>query len=150
MTITIPVDPIPQPRPKFGNGRAYQPKRIVEYKEVVKLAGMSAMRERKIIEREIAVTLIFYRKYSPTSRSYGDFDNLAKAVCDALNGIVYKDDSQIVRCVIEKRCDKENPRVEIDVSPIEFSTVKISPLNFSKVLPEGGGVGGVLTCPPKV
>lgn len=73
------------------------------------------MRGYKIIDCAVEVTLVFYRKFAPTSRSYGDFDNLAKAICDALNGIVYKDDSQIVRCKIEKRQDKENPRVEISV-----------------------------------
>lgn len=77
------------------------------------------MRGRELIERgAIDIRLCFYRKFLPTSRSYGDFDNLAKAVCDALNGVVYKDDSQIVKCTIEKRQDKENPRTEIFVCSI--------------------------------
>ena len=32
-----------------------------------------------------------------------DIDNYLKTVMDALNGIAYADDSQIVRCVVEKR-----------------------------------------------
>lgn len=32
-----------------------------------------------------------------------DADNIAKAICDALNGIAYKDDSQIVDLKVEKR-----------------------------------------------
>ena len=111
--IIVPIDPLPQPRPKFGNGRAYQPKRIVAYKDFVKMAAQSAMRGKNIFDKCVTIELKFYRKFKPTSRNYGDFDNLAKAICDALNGIVYKDDSQIVRCVIEKRQDKDNPRVEI-------------------------------------
>lgn len=113
ISITIPIDPIPQPRPKFGCGRAYQPKRIIDYKKIVQLAARSAMRGKNIFDKCVAIELKFYRKFKPTSRNYGDFDNLAKAICDALNGVVYNDDSQIVRCVIEKRQDKENPRVEI-------------------------------------
>lgn len=113
ISIIVPVDPIPQPRPRFGNGRAYQPKRIIDYKKIVQLAARSAMRDKIIFDKCVDIELKFYRKFSPTSRNYGDFDNLAKSICDALNGIVYKDDSQIVRCVIEKRQDKENPRVEI-------------------------------------
>lgn len=31
-----------------------------------------------------------------------DFDNLAYVVTNALKGIVYRDDSQVVRCLIEK------------------------------------------------
>ena len=114
ISIIVPIDPIPQPRPKFGNGRAYQPKRTVAYKEFVSLAAKTAMSGRKIFDKNaVDIHICFYRKFSPTSRNYGDFDNLAKAICDALNGIVYRDDSQIVRCVIEKRQDKLNPRVEI-------------------------------------
>lgn len=119
ISINIPVDPLPQPRPRFGGGRAYQPRRIIDYKKLVGLAGKVAMRGREIIDKSaVDIRLCFYRKFAPTSRNYGDFDNLAKAVCDALNGIVYKDDSQIVKCTIEKRQDKENPRIEVYVCNI--------------------------------
>lgn len=37
----------------------------------------------------------------PTKRP--DFDNIAKIICDALNGVAYKDDAQIVTVKIEKR-----------------------------------------------
>ena len=59
-----------------------------------------------------------YRKYKRCSRRFGDFDNLAKAVCDALNGVVFTDDSQIVRCVVEKITDGLNPRVEVEIAEI--------------------------------
>lgn len=36
-----------------------------------------------------------------------DYDNLAKLCSDALNGIAYEDDCQIVRAVIEKRYGDE-------------------------------------------
>jgi crossover junction endodeoxyribonuclease RusA len=44
-----------------------------------------------------------------------DIDNYHKLSLDALSGIVYEDDSQIQRMVVEKFYDKENPRIEIDV-----------------------------------
>jgi len=34
---------------------------------------------------------------------YSDWDNLGKVVSDALNGVAYVDDRQIVRAVVEKR-----------------------------------------------
>ncbi len=43
-----------------------------------------------------------------------DWDNLAKSVTDALNGIVYTDDKLIVDAFVQKRYDKR-PRVEITV-----------------------------------
>ena len=44
-----------------------------------------------------------------------DVDNLAKTVCDALNGIAWLDDSQIVRMSAVKRYGSES-----------YTTVKIS------------------------
>lgn len=46
-----------------------------------------------------------------------DWDNLAKSVTDALNGIVYTDDKLIVEAYVRKLYDKR-PRVEITVQPM--------------------------------
>lgn len=42
-----------------------------------------------------------------------DWDNYHKLSMDALSGIVYQDDSQIVEALVKKYVDKENPRIEI-------------------------------------
>ena len=44
----------------------------------------------------------------------GDFDNLAKAICDSLNGVCYDDDSQIVKCTVEK-IQSATPKIEIEI-----------------------------------
>lgn len=44
-----------------------------------------------------------------------DIDNGLKMVLDSLTGIVLKDDSQISDLHIQKRLDKESPRVELDL-----------------------------------
>jgi Holliday junction resolvase RusA-like endonuclease len=41
-----------------------------------------------------------------------DLDNVVKAVLDALNGVVYLDDAQVVNLVATKRYATE-PRVEV-------------------------------------
>ena len=46
-----------------------------------------------------------------------DLDNVAKAVLDALNGVIYVDDKQVVRLVAEKRYSFE-PRVEVYVHEV--------------------------------
>jgi len=46
-----------------------------------------------------------------------DWENLAKAVCDALTGVLYHDDSQIVRCLTYKRYDPK-PGVTIELEPV--------------------------------
>jgi Holliday junction resolvase RusA-like endonuclease len=47
-----------------------------------------------------------------------DFDNFAKIGCDALNGIVWADDSQIVEARIVKLYS-ESPSLRIEVQPLE-------------------------------
>jgi len=37
---------------------------------------------------------------------------------DALTGIVWEDDSQIVEALVKKRYDKENPRIEIVINTL--------------------------------
>lgn len=49
----------------------------------------------------------------PTKKPDGD--NIAKAVCDALNGIAYKDDSQVVDLTVRKYYSKF-PRVQVFIS----------------------------------
>lgn len=46
-----------------------------------------------------------------------DADNLLKFVCDALNGVFFRDDSLIAHAVITKKFD-ESPRTEIELAPI--------------------------------
>ena len=46
-----------------------------------------------------------------------DVDNLAKAVLDALNGILYEDDSQVVMLAVTKQYAKEEPGTMVTLSP---------------------------------
>ena len=61
----------------------------------------------------------FYRlkPKDPQSRNYGDLDNHLKAVKDAMNGICYKDDSQIVRYGHTGKNHGE-PRIDIELEEI--------------------------------
>jgi Holliday junction resolvase RusA-like endonuclease len=54
-------------------------------------------------------------KINPTSKP--DWDNLGKAAADALNGIVYKDDAQIVRGSVEKWYSTE-PALHIEIQKV--------------------------------
>jgi Holliday junction resolvase RusA-like endonuclease len=46
-----------------------------------------------------------------------DLDNVAKAVLDALNGVIYDDDKQVIKLVAEKRYSFD-PRVEVYVHEV--------------------------------
>lgn len=60
---------------------------------------------------------IHIRTYHGTKRK-SDWDNFHKLSMDSLTGIVYEDDSQIVRATVEKFYDKDNPRIEIELSTV--------------------------------
>lgn len=60
-------------------------------------------------ELEVAIKMYFGTKRK------SDWDNFHKLSMDALTGIVWVDDSQIVRAHVCKLYDKENPRIEIDI-----------------------------------
>jgi len=59
---------------------------------------------------ELKIKLFFNRK------GKHDWDNFHKLSMDALTGIVWADDSQIQKATVEKFYDKENPRIEINLS----------------------------------
>lgn len=48
-----------------------------------------------------------------------DWDNIGKIVCDALNGIAYHDDAQIVDALVRKFY-ADTPRVVIEISDIPY------------------------------
>lgn len=118
INFTVEVEPIPQARPRFSKFGAYEPKRNTEYKKAVATVARAAMGGREPMTGELSAVIKLYRKYKRCSRRFGDFDNLAKAVTDACNKIVYDDDAQIVRCTVEKYTDKNFPRVEVEISEL--------------------------------
>lgn len=97
----------------------YTQKNIKDYANNMQYQILSQLPEDyKIIDEPIEVNFIFHFPYNKTlskedkqNKNLGyskykdtkpDFDNLAKSICDIMNGIVFKDDNQIVRAVIEK------------------------------------------------
>jgi crossover junction endodeoxyribonuclease RusA len=61
----------------------------------------------------VAVTLDVYRP-----RKSGDLDNRIKVVLDALQGLAYVNDDQIVSIIAHRHDDKHNPRVEVTIEAV--------------------------------
>lgn len=116
--IEIDGEPIPAARPRISGRRVYQPKRNVEYRQRVQASALAAMRGSEPFEGAIAATVRLYRKIKRTARLFGDVDNHLKAIFDGLNQIVFVDDAQIVRCLVEKFTDKARPRAEIEIAEL--------------------------------
>ena len=61
--------------------------------------------------------LICSGKLFPTKKP--DIDNIAKVICDALNGVAYGDDTQIIKLSILKAYTEEQPRVQVFIEEIK-------------------------------
>jgi len=129
LSFTVPGLPQGKGRARFGNGRAYTPAKTVAYEGLIALAGQQAMEDRPLVERPIYLIVDAFfpiPKRWPKSRKQKaatslvwhvatpDGDNILKAVGDGLNGIVWKDDSQIAFAKITKQY-AEVPRLAIMV-----------------------------------
>ena len=114
--ITHPGEPISKSNAlKRGKGKhVYKDKKYVEYEQALREAAAEAMFLDPPYEGPCHIELRFYFK---TYRRK-DLTNMPKTACDALNGIVYLDDTQIVSAEMMKLYDKENPRVEIIVTEL--------------------------------
>jgi|SRR5690625_1323046 len=136
---TIPGQAVPQGRPRariIGRGQnkrimMYDPKESKEYKEYAALIARQYA-PKTLYEAELSVDLDIYRQIpkSTTKRKrelYNarlirptvkpDLDNYSKSILDALNGIMYKDDSQIVDLNISKYYS-DDPRVEVRIKEL--------------------------------
>ena len=82
--------------------------------------GRIAMRGRPIFSNLIHVSIIIRRNIKVDSRNFGDIDNHAKAVLDAMNGVVFSDDKLVVSLNVRK---EKNAREGVDIS--------VEPLNVS-------------------
>lgn len=110
---------------------AYTPKK--QFEEVVGLNYRS--KELPLYETNIEISIKFYFEPAKSltkkkraeclqnkwcdNHGLGDLDNLIKSVLDGLNGIAYKDDSQIVRFGEMAKEYAEQDKVEIVIREIE-------------------------------
>ena len=127
LTIWFPISPQPWQRPKTRiiNGwvQHYSPKKTTEYeREIADYFRSHPQRFKFEKDIPVAINLVFgmpIPKSTPKSRKDAmiegvikhtkrpDVDNMAKAVLDALNGLAWADDSQIVRLSITKEYTRE-------------------------------------------
>jgi len=134
VTFTVPGVPVGKGRPKFSRHgdqvRVRTPEKTANYENLVKLAAAAAMAGSHPLERPVALSLTLNMpipaSWSNKRRDLAargligatvkpDLDNVCKAVTDAMNGIVYLDDKQIVSAVIVKQYATV-PHVEVRVS----------------------------------
>lgn len=122
MQIIIDGVAVPKQRPRLSGRVAYTPKKTRDYEERVRMAFRSSYHEavpvyqsgvpvRAYIEIIVPIPKSWSNKKHiaaergeivPTSRN-GDVDNYAKCILDALNGLMYEDDSQVTTLYVTKK-----------------------------------------------
>lgn len=119
MKFEIPIDVIPQGRPRFYNGVAVDPPKCRQFKEELAWKVKSLLTDHKLLTGKLRVHIEIFRNFrSETMKSYGDIDNLAKGILDALTGVVWKDDSQITRLEVDKNITDCKPYLIIWIEVI--------------------------------
>src|SRR5690625_2052289 len=127
-----------QGRPRAGKTRygktiMYDPQNSRDYKQFVGLVARQHAPKTKL-EGALSVRMKIYRQIpkSTTKKNRAlflagikrpvvkpDIDNFTKGVLDALNHIIYTDDSQVVDLNASKYYS-DNPRVELEIKEIDI------------------------------
>lgn len=132
VTFTVPGDPEGKGRPRFarvGNTvRTFTPEKTRAYEDRVRFAYRSAAFGLTFKACPVMLTVsAFYAAPASASRKRQDAligepcakkpdaDNVLKAIADALNGVAYDDDKQVVVAAIEKRWDRYG-RVDVSIT----------------------------------
>lgn len=126
-----------QGRPRFARGHAYQTKADTTYKAKIaeqyrQQGGLffGAMPLSVTIDVQRALPKSLFDKVRALfDTGKPDCDNIAKAVLDALNGVAFDDDAQVVMLLVRKF-----PRVRMS-SDDEYVRVTIADVDIEMIYP---------------
>jgi Holliday junction resolvase RusA-like endonuclease len=133
ITYVVYGEPVGKGRPRFAKRGSfvstYTPQKTKTYEDEIRMMARAAMGSNELLDTPVTVA-IYIRASIPTSFSKQkrkdalegilkptkkpDIDNIAKCFLDAMNGIVYLDDKQVVNLHLTK-VYAETPAVEIMV-----------------------------------
>ena len=133
VAFNIPGQPVAKGRPKFARRGAhvvaYTPQKTASYENLVKMAATLAMAGIEPTAGPVALSLTLDLQipasWSKKRRALAvaggiaatkkpDADNVLKGIKDGCNGIIWRDDAQVVRIMIEKRYS-ETPGALVEV-----------------------------------
>jgi len=135
MKIKLKFDIKPMAKQSFRttrSGQKYLDPSVIKYRKAIRNMAIAQMRNQKAEKIEGAVNMnIVYAFRRPQSLSKKerneidggktvpkttkpDIDNLTKAILDALNGIVWKDDAQVTQINIQKIWSAKD-QIEVEI-----------------------------------
>lgn len=115
------IQPVSKARPRLSKSGVYTPQKTKCFEKSIQLLARQQYRKAPI-EGAISVTVLFNiprpKSVTEKKRKYPcvkpDIDNYAKALLDALNGIAFKDDAQIIDLTLSKRYGEPGIAVEVE------------------------------------
>lgn len=131
---TFEIEPVPQLRPRVSSRpylRVYDPPKVKNFKNLLRSLAVNQYARPPLIG-PLSVSLTFYRpvqkSISKTEREQRlsnqskpvvkpDTDNYIKSTLDALNGVLWHDDAQIVKLTGEKRYS-DKPKITVSVKTV--------------------------------
>lgn len=136
VSFVVPGEPQGKGRARIGrvgaHARMFTPAKTLAYEGVIAYSAQVAMDGRALITGPVMLEMHMlhpiresWSKKKKTGALAGeilptikcDADNCLKAVCDALNGVVWKDDVQVVNVSLSKRFS-DTPGVSVRVVPL--------------------------------
>jgi Holliday junction resolvase RusA-like endonuclease len=141
LKFTVPGAPMGKGRPRVTTrggkvATMYTPEKTVNYEGLVAhsakvaMAGMTLMEGPAVVHLEIVCPIpASWSKRKQLQAQNGeikptikpDIDNVEKAIFDGLNGVVWRDDVQVVE-VIKRKCYGGIPGVSVTIIPIGVLT----------------------------
>lgn len=107
---TVPGAPVPWARARSKGAQRFTPPEVRAFKQVVRWAVTRAgwHSRRKPLKVAVIVEVQFFfkkkraKKQVEVKATRPDLDNLVKCVLDALNGLIFEDDGQVVGITADK------------------------------------------------
>lgn len=111
---TIPAKAVPKGRPRMGRYGAYTPQKTRDFENLVSVTASQYAQNATEMPLAIEITFVMCPAASWSKSRFRealngqifprpDIDNLAKAILDGLNGVIYADDSQIYKLTAMKK-----------------------------------------------
>ena len=109
-------------RTVWGGKRTYTPHKTVDYEELIRWSYRQSSKDIFDQGEPLEVYIVAWFKPAKSTPKYNvldmlkglifptkkpDIDNIAKVILDALNGVAYKDDTQVMDLRVSKRYAKE-------------------------------------------
>ena len=128
VTFTIPADPVPFARAGSFGKRRFTPAKQTNFMNKVQIIADQAMSDHSLfigpvrmeVEARYMVPASWSQKKRDTAKwktSRPDLDNLTKLCADAINGVVFVDDAQIVELVARKVYG-DKPETQVTITEV--------------------------------